>query len=254
MVALDHARGKHHGREGDRDVLFKLREELFDHVTPRRAAGRDHELVLVGHFLKKVCRLLDHTQVCTDGDLIHVGKAEALERLAHPFRHALGAELPHERRRERNIHGGVALDGLNGLEDLALVRDRTERAADHALAAGGALGVVDVGAAEPVGMDAVHAAGLAARALKTHDGVELALLQAAPAADALIRVDVGLTVLPCDGLPRADRHTRMLQTALAYVRDLHNVVRAAVARELDDVDERLFVIDIRVERLFHAVR
>ena len=46
----------------------------------------------------------------------------------------------------------------------------------------------------------------------------------------------------------------MLQTALAYVRDLHNVVRAAVARELDDVDERLFVIDLRVERLFHAVR
>ena len=103
-------------------------------------------------------------------------------------------------------------------------------------------------------MDAVHAAGLAARALETHDGVELALFQAAPAADALIRVDVGLTVLPRDGLPRADGHARVLQTALAYVRDLHNVVRAAVARELDDVDERLFVIDIRVERLFHAVR
>ena len=210
--------------------------------------------MLFGHFFEKVRRLLDHAQVRADGDLIHVGKAETLERTAHPLRHALGAELPHERRRERNVHGGVALDGLNGLEDLALVRDRAERAADHALAAGGALGVVDVGAAEPVGMDAVHAAGLAARALETHDGVELALLQAAPAADALILVDVGLTVLPRDGLPRADGHARVLQTALAYVRDLHNVVRAAVARELDDVDERLFVIDIRVERLFHAVR
>ena len=254
VVALDHARGEHHGREGHGNVFLKLREEFFDHVAPRRAAGCDHELVLFGHFLQKVRRLLDHAQVCTDGDLVYVGKAQTLERLAHPLGHALGAELPHERRRERHVHGGVAFDGLNGLEDLALVRDRTERAADHALAAGGALGVVDVGAAEPVGMDAVHAAGLAARALETHDGVELALFQAAPAADALIRVDVGLTVLPRDGLPRADGHARVLQTALAYVRDLHNVVRAAVARELDDVDERLFVIDIRVERLFHAVR
>lgn len=113
-----------------------------------------------------------------------------------------GPNCPTNAGRERHVHGGVAFDGLNGLEDLALVRDRTERAADHALAAGGALGVVDVGAAEPVGMDAVHAAGLAARALETHDGVELALFQAAPAADALIRVDVGLTVLPRDGLPR----------------------------------------------------
>ena len=254
VVALDHARGEHHGRKGHGDVLFKLGEELFDHVAPRRAAGRDHELVLIRHFLEKVRRLLDHAQVRADGDLIHVGKAEPLERPAHPLRHALGTELSHERRRERNIHGGVALDGLNGLEDLALVRDRAERAADHALSAGGALGVVDVGAAEPVGMDAVHAAGLAARALEAHDGVELALLQAAPAADALIGVNVGLTVLPCNGLPRADRHARMLQAALAHVRDLHNVVRAAVARELDDVDERLFVVDLRIERFFHTVR
>lgn len=103
-------------------------------------------------------------------------------------------------------------------------------------------------------MDAVHAAGLAARPLETHDGVELALFQAASAADALIRVDVGLAVLPRDGLPRADRHARMLQTALAHIRDLHNVVRAAVACELDDVDERFFVVDLRVERLLHAVR
>ena len=254
MVALDHARGEHHRREGDRDVLFKLGEELFDHVAPRRAAGRDHELVLFGHFLEKVRRLLDHAQVRADGDLIHVGKAETLECPAHPLRHALGAELPHERRRERDVHGGVALDGLNGLEDLALVRDRAERAADHALAAGGALGVVDVGAAESVGMDAVHAAGLAARALKTHDGVELALLQAAPAADALVGVDVRLAVLPRDGLPRADRHARMLQAALAHVRDLHDVVGAFVAGEFDDIDERLFVVDLRIECFFHTVR
>ena len=209
--------------------------------------------MLFGHFLEKVRRLLDHAQVRADGDLIHVGKAETLERLAHPLGHALGAELPHERRRERDVYGSVALDGLNGLEDLALVRDGAERAADHALAAGRALGIINVGAAEPVGMDAVHAAGLAARPLEAHDGVELALFQAAPAADALIRIDVGLTVLPRDGLPRADRHARMLQAALAHVRDLHDVVRAAVARELDDVDERFFVVDLRVERLFHAV-
>ena len=254
VVALDHARGEHHGREGHGNVFLKLREEFFDHVAPRRAAGCDHELVLFGHFLQKVRRLLDHAQVCTDGDLVYVGKAQTLERLAHPLGHALGAELPHERRRERHVHGRVAFDGLNGLEDLALVRDRTERAADHALAAGGALGVVDVGAAEPVGMDAVHAAGLAARALEAHDGVELALLEAASAADALILVDVRLPVDARDGLPRADRHARMLQTALAHVRDLHDVVGAFVAGEFDDVDERLFVVDLRIKRFFHTVR
>ena len=102
-------------------------------------------------------------------------------------------------------------------------------------------------------MDAVHAAGLAARALEAHDGVELALLEAASAADALVGVDVRLPVDARDGLPRADRHARMLQTALAHVRDLHDVVRAPVARELDDVDERLFVVDLRIERFFHAV-
>ena len=182
----------------------------------------------------------------------HMGAEDDLRDLVRRA-HALGAELPHERRRERHVNRRIALDGLNGLEDLALVRDRAERAADHALAAGGALGVVDVGAAEPVGMDAVHAAGLAAWALKTHDGVELALLEAAPAADALIGVDVRLAVLPRDGLPRADRHARMLQTALAHVRDLHDVVGAFVAGEFDDIDERLFVVDLRIKRFFHTV-
>ena len=53
----------------------------------------------------------------------------------------------------------AALDGLDQLEDLALIDDGAEGAVDQAHAAGYALVVVDLGTAVFIRVDGIHAAG-----------------------------------------------------------------------------------------------
>ncbi len=75
------------------------------------------------------------------------------------------AELAHKRRRHGGDDAVALVDGLDDLEDLAFVRNGAKRAVYKAHAAGYALVVIDLGAAELVGADGVHAAGLGAGAL-----------------------------------------------------------------------------------------
>ena len=64
----------------------------------------------------------------------------------------------------------TALDGLDQLEDLALVDDSAERAVDKAHTAGNALIVIDLGTAVLVRVDRAHAAGGGAGTLGLDDG------------------------------------------------------------------------------------
>ena len=106
-------------------------------------------------------------------------------------RHAR-AELSDERRRDGRDDLMAVLDGVDRLEDLALVDDGAERTVDQAHAAGDALVVVDLRAAVLVGMDGIHAAAGCARALQLVDGVVRAGLHAASALDALVLIDLAL--------------------------------------------------------------
>ena len=95
-----------------------------------------------------------------------------------------------------------------------------------------------------VGADGVHAAGVRARAHVVLDGVVGAGVEAHAAVDALLLVDVGLLVLEGDGALGADLAAGVGEAALAAVGHAVGVVRARVARELDDVDERRLVVGL----------
>ena len=94
-------------------------------------------------------------------------------------------------------------------------------------------------------MDGAHAAGRSAGALGLDDGVVGADVHAAAALDALLLVDGGAAGLPDDGVLGADLHTGVGQAALAQVRDLDHLFGAAVAGELDHVDQRGIVVLVR---------
>src|SRR5699024_7316943 len=112
-------------------------------------------------------------------------------------------------------------------------------------AAGHALVVVDLGTAVLVGMDGVHAAGLGAGALDLDDRAVGAGADAAAALDAETLVDMASAVDKADGLFGADFLAGMRQAALAHIGDLDDLFRAAVAGELDDVDQRRLVVLVR---------
>src|SRR5699024_10722998 len=123
------------------------------------------------------------------------------------------------------------------LEDLALVGDGAEGAVDQTHAAGDALVVVDLGTAQLVGADGVHAAGLSTGALQVQDGAVGAGVGALAALDALGLVDEALALDQRDGVLGADLHTGVSQAALAHIGDPYLLGRAGITGEVDDVDQ-----------------
>ena len=243
-MVLDEPRGQRHRGQRHRDGVCLLREQLFRHHRPRRAAGGCHERQLFGNFLDEVLRLLRRAQVGTDGDFDDVGEAELLHRGTQLARRDLGAKLADERRRNRRVNALACLNGANHLENLRLVCNRAERAVYQALAAGNALVVVDIRAAVCVRVDGVHAAGSGARALLVIDGLVGAYIDAAAALDALFLVDDGLAGERVDGNRAlgADLDARTRHAALADVGHANLIFRAGVAGELDDIDERRRIV------------
>lgn len=226
---------------------------FFDHVAPRGTAGGDHEAVLGRDLLKEVRSLLDNAQIRADGGLVNVGEAQALEGCGHLLGRCVGAELADEGRRKHDIDGHAAFYCHDGLEDLAFIAYRTERAVYKALSAGCAFFIIYRCAAELVLADGRNAAGLFAGALLTDDRRERASVHTSAAAHALVGVDMRVAVDLADGLFGADLDAGVLDTALAAVCDLDDVIRAAVAREFDDVYKRRLVIFLGNDGLLDSV-
>ena len=230
-----------------------LGELHLGHDRPGGAAGGAHERHLVGNLVDEVAGLLHGAQVGAERDLLHAGEAELLERLAQFVDVALAAELADEGRGDLGDDLLPPTDGVDDLEDLALVGDGAERAVHEALAAGDALVVVDLGATLLIGADGVHAAGGGAGALVVMDGRVRAHRGAAAALDALGLVDVGLAVHKGDRALGADLAAGMRHAALARIAHAVDVVLAGVAREADDVDQRRLVIGLGLRGLGHAL-
>ncbi len=215
VLLLAEARREHHGRERHGDAVRLLREELFCHICPARAAGCRHERLLSGDLLQKVLCLVERAEIRADGYLRHMAKAEHFHRGLELVRRHIRAELADKRGRNDRNDLFTAAQRLNELEQLALIRDRTERTVHKAHAAGDAFIVIDLGAPMLVGADGVHAARLGARALLQNNRVVGADVRALSAADAEILLNAAhAAVAELDSLFRADLAARMRQTVL----------------------------------------
>ena len=245
VVLLVQPGGEHHGSHGHGDVVLELGEQLLGHHAPGGAAGGGHKGLLVGNLLQEVLGLLGGAHVGAHGHLDDLVEAH----LAHGLPHLGGGDLLAKLADKGGRHGGhhlvAPLDGLNQLEDLALVGDGAEGAVHQAHAAGDALVVVDLGPSQLVGADGVHAAGLGAGALKLQDGAVGALVGTLAALDALLLVDEALALNDGDGVLGADLLTGVGQTALAHVGHLHPLGGAGVAGKGNNVDQRGIVVLLR---------
>ncbi|SCI72066.1 Uncharacterised protein [uncultured Flavonifractor sp.] len=256
VILLDEPSGQGHGGQGHGYAPGVVGEELFGHDRPGRAAGGGHEGKGLGHLPDEVLGLLGGAQVGADGHLEDVGKAQLLHGGAELARSHLGPELAHKGGGYRGIDPLARLNGPDDLENLGLVGDGAEGAIHQAHPAGNALFIVDIGLAIDVGVNGVHAAGRGAGPLLLDDGVIGAHIHAAAAFDALVLVDDRPAVIAVqpDGILGADLHTGMGQAALAALGHQHLLLLAAVAGELDHIDERRSVVGLILVRRLDVVR
>src|SRR5699024_7711343 len=146
----------------------------------------------------------------------------------------LVAELSHKGRGHDGDDLIALLHGVDQLEDLALVHDGAEGAADQTHAAGDTLVIVDLGPAVLVGADGVHAAGHGAGPVQLDDGVVGAGVGAFAALDALVLVDDALAVFKGDSALGADLLAGPAQAALAQVADADLLGGAGVTGVLNN--------------------
>ena len=242
VFLLHHAGGEHHGGHGHGDVLGQSGEGGLCHHAPCRAAGGGHEVQLLGNFLQEVVGLVHGAQVSTDGDLHDIVEADGLQGSLQLAGGSQRGELVDKGGSNQSVDAVAAVEALDQLVDLALVGNSAEGAVHQTLTAGYALAVIDLGTAQLVRVDRTHAAGSGAGTLGLDDGVVGADSGTAAALDALFLIDGGAAALPGDGLFGADFHTGVGQTALAQVRDLDQLLGAAVAGKLDHIHQRGIII------------
>ena len=203
--------------------------------------------------LQEILGLFDGAHIGANSHFHHLVEAQDLHGGNELFGGGVLAELADEGGGYDGYHLVASQDGLDDLENLALVRDGTEGAGNQTLAAGYALVLVDDGGAVLVLADGIHAAGLGAGTLQMDDGVVRAGAGALAALDALVLVNVGLTVDEGDGAFGADLLAGHGQTVLAVLGDLVLVGGAGMAGIGDDVDQRGFVILLGDGGVVHAL-
>ena len=246
VLFLDDAGSGYHRGHRVRNAVGNLRELLLCHHNPGRAAGGCQKRQLAGrHILDVLLGFLHRTDVRTAGNLIDVGKADFAQGSAHLFRRCQRTELTDERRSHLGNDLVAALDCLNQLENLGLVRNRAERAADQTLSTGNALVVVDFCPSVLVAFDGVHSASRCAGTFALDNGGIWASLCASSALDAFALIDVGSAVHDRNCLDRTNGCTWMCDTASAQVGDGVAGFLTGVARKGDHVDQRRFIEHIR---------
>ena len=144
-------------------------------------------------------------------------------------------------------------NGLDHLENLTLIYDRTERAAHKALTAGHTLVLIDGCAAMFVGSNGIHTAGCSAGALQMDDCIIGAGLCAFSTADALIQIDIGTVIAEGDSILGADLLAGSRNAILAIVAHLILVGGASVTGIGNDVDQGRFIILLRNSSRIHAL-
>ena len=243
MVLLHHPRGNDHWGQGHGDIFLELGEELLCHHGPCGAAAGTHPVQLFRDFLQKVVGFLHCAEIRANGDLHHVSKAQRPHGGLQFGGGGLLAVLAHKSRRHAGNDLLVPPDGLNHLKDLALIRNGGKGAVDKAHTAGDALIIIDLGPAQLVRLDGIHAAGGGAGAFDLGNCPVGTLIEAFAALDAFALVNMAVLVLvQINGVAGADVHAGVGNAALAAVRNTDLLGGAGIAGVGNDVDQRLIEI------------
>ena len=251
--ALLQPRRQHHRRHGHGDIRRKAGELLFGHHGPGRTAGGRHKWLLLRHHTQKFLGLLHRAQIGAHGYLLQRGEPQLLHSGLDLPRRYIVSELAPECRCDHRHHLVAPTDGVDQLEQLALIHDRAEGAIHQTHTAADALVIVDLGVAVLILTNGIHAAGLLAGPGKLDDGVVGTGIPAFAALDALILVDMRLSAFDSNGPFRAGILAMAGQTALAGIRDLIVSRRAAVTGVFYDVHQWRIVVLLRDGTLLHPV-
>ena len=207
---------------------------------------------MLGNLTHKVLGFFDGAQVGAHGNLEGVRKAQ-LTHGGLQLAHGQAGELAYKGGSHDGVYTVALTNALDQLEDLALVHNGAEGAVHQAHAAGNALVLIDLSAAQVIGVDGVHAAGSGAGALHLHDGVVGAHIHTLAALDALVLIDYGLAAGgEGQSLLGAHIHARVGQAAAAEVGHFHLLFGAGIAGELDNVHQRGIVVLLSDHAVFDA--
>ena len=101
-------------------------------------------------------------------------------------------------------------------------------------------------------VDGTHTAGSSTGTLGLDDGAVGAAVDAAAALHTQALVDVAFAVAEADGVFGADFLAGVGKAALAHLGDLDDLLGAAIAGELDDVDQRRLIVLVRDDAVLQA--
>ena len=245
---FDGARRCDHGRKRAGYFIHHIGELQLCKHTPRGAAGSQQEREFPRcDFRRVVVRLGGRAHICAVRHLVHFLETDVFERSFDFPERNVRAELTDDGGRDFRHDFIPLLDRADQLEDLRLIGNRAERAADHALTAADALLRVDARAPEPVAGNRLDAARLRARTRSVRDRLVRAGGFALPALNALVLIDDGFPRLCIHGnrALRTDRHAISRNAAAALVAHFILVLFAAIARRGNDLHERRFVVAVR---------
>ena len=144
-------------------------------------------------------------------------------------------------------------NGLNDLEDLALIHNGTKGTGNQALSTGNTLVLIDHRAALIIGTDGIHTAGGGAGALQMDNGVVRTGLGALAALDAFRLINVRLAVFELDSALGADLFAGTGKAVLAVLGDLILVGGAGMAGIGNGVDQRRLIILLRNRGMIHTL-
>ena len=226
VLLLDKTACKNHGSKCHGDGFCLLGEELLSHNRPSRAAGCSHEGQLVRNLVHEVMCLHNCAEICTDGNLYGILKAQSLEGGFELVRRKIRSELSGDSRSNGSIYRYIfILNSLYQLEYLSLIRYGTEGAVGKAHAAGDALVLIDIGSAEFVGAYCFHAAGICTGTCHSVNSTVRAGLYAFSALNTGILINNRMSVLDGYCFLGAYNRAGMRKTALTLVCNLHHIVR-----------------------------
>ena len=242
MFFLNQTSGQYHGGQCHGNTVLKFWEFLLRHHRPCRAARGCHKRNLVGYMVKEINCFLCCAHVRTHCNFNDIGKAKCLHGSAQFLRCYLGAKLTDKCRCHSRINRCALLHGLNHLENLCLICNRTKRAIYQTHTARNTLIIVDFRAAVFIRTNRINTARLCTRAFLLDNRIIRANILATATFNALILVNHRTAIDNVDGILGAHFGARMRQTALTALCNHNALLRARMAGELNNVDERRLII------------
>ena len=226
-----------------RNIVDHVREKFLCHHGPGRTAGGQKKRKVSGsNFLCIVVRLGNSSDICSQSNLVHIGKTKDLKGSFKFTWCYVFSELT-DISRSHNGNDLISFTQRVGkLENLRFVRNGSKRTAYHTHTAGNTFVIQDFCTSLFVASDGLYAAGLFAWTDIVRDGIIRTYGFTFSAFDTFILINTGFAIDHGNGALGTGLHTWVSHTASAHVADNIFVGRAGRTGRRNYLHKGRFII------------